>query len=870
MTLRQGVPLGPYEIMAPIGAGGMGEVYKAKDPRLDRLVAIKVLPEHLAKHPESLARFEREARAVAALNHPNITGIFDLGNEGDTVYAVMELLEGETLRDRLKSGPLSPRLATELAIQLAQGLAAAHEKGVVHRDLKPENLWITTEGRLKILDFGLAKQLPTFTASGASALPTEAMEAGPHTEKGMILGTLGYMSPEQVRGETVDARSDLFSFGAVLFELLTGRRPFARDTASDTMAAILRDDPPDVQDGSRPIPPGLRRIVDHCLEKLPARRFRDAQDLAFALENLSNASEGAAPSAAAPPSPPPPPRRRLGASLAAMAVLGAGLAGWLLRGGPAPLPTFRPLTLERGTLSAARFLPSATEVIYSARWAGQAERWYTRKLDQAGVQTIPGGEGPILSVTREGEVLALAEAFLTHGQLSGRLFSLPMVGGSPREWTEGAWGCDQGERAGDVACILGSYGGDIRIEWPLGRPIYHCLNALRAPRIQGDHLAVFQEKQGNVEEGVLQLIDRKGTVRELGALRGFTGLAWGPGGEEVWVSTYQRGESRILALDLKGRQRTLLQHAGRLELQDVDARGRVLAALHTYQRQTFARIEGESVDRDLGWLEAQATMGISADGTSALLANLGEWSLSEGSLYLRPLAGGPAQRMGMDGLRQPNLSPDGKWLSSFTTDPEFSLVIAPTGPGATRRFPLPGMENGDIGAYFIPGAQQALIWGSINRGAFAGYLLDLGTGKTRQITRTGISTFLFQSPCSPDGQWLALFDGTQSAHGVNPIVVMHPDGTGERTYTWLKRGEAISAWGADSASLIVWDRNRIPAAVVRVELATGRRTPVAQLMPTDPAGVPGIQGFFPSRDGRRYAYNLVRKLSQLYTIEGLK
>ncbi|HJV23529.1 MAG TPA: serine/threonine-protein kinase, partial [Holophagaceae bacterium] len=191
MTLRQGVPLGPYEIMAPIGAGGMGEVYKARDPRLDRLVAIKVLPEHLAKHPESLARFEREARAVAGLNHPNITGIFDLGREGDTVYAVMELLEGRSLRAVLQEGPLAPRRATELAIQMAQGLAAAHEKGVVHRDLKPENLWITHEGRLKILDFGLAKQVTSLGPGSHSFLPTEAMSLGPNTEKGMILGTLG-------------------------------------------------------------------------------------------------------------------------------------------------------------------------------------------------------------------------------------------------------------------------------------------------------------------------------------------------------------------------------------------------------------------------------------------------------------------------------------------------------------------------------------------------------------------------------------------------------------------------------------------------------------------------------------------------------
>ncbi|HET8901626.1 MAG TPA: serine/threonine-protein kinase, partial [Holophagaceae bacterium] len=253
MSLQAGTKLGPYEILGPLGAGGMGEVYKAKDARLDRLVAIKVLPEHLAKNPDSLARFEREAKAVAALNHSSITGLFDIGREGETVYAVMELLEGESLRARLMQGPLSPRLAAELATQMAHGLAAAHDKGVVHRDLKPENLWVTSDGRLKILDFGLAKQLPSFVSGAGSLVPTESMPSpGVHTEQGAILGTMGYMSPEQVRGETVDARSDIFSFGVVLFEMLTGKRAFARPTAADTMAAILKEDPPDLDETSRP------------------------------------------------------------------------------------------------------------------------------------------------------------------------------------------------------------------------------------------------------------------------------------------------------------------------------------------------------------------------------------------------------------------------------------------------------------------------------------------------------------------------------------------------------------------------------------------------------------------------------------------
>ena len=868
MTLASGSRLGSYEILSPLGAGGMGEVWKAKDMRLDRFVAVKVLPEHLSKHPESLARFEREAKAVAALNHPNILGIHDFATQGDTTYVVMELLEGESLRTRLEQGPMTPRKATELAIQMAQGLAAAHEKGVIHRDLKPDNLWITKEGRLKILDFGLAKQMVGMGAGSDSFQPTAAISPGHHTEQGMILGTLGYMSPEQVRGEAVDARADIFSFGAVLFEMLTGKKAFARQTASDTMAAILRDDPPEMEGTGKPIPLVLRHIIDHCLEKAPERRFRDSHDVAFALENLSS-SEASAP-ITAPFAPQNRRTTRIWAILALLLMAGAALAGWFLRGGPPALPTFTPLTQGRGTLSAARFLPNSSEIVYSARWAGQPEQWFTRRLDQSGVQTVPGSEGPILSVTREGEVLGLADAYLTHGQMTGRLFSLPVAGGSPREWTEGAWGCDQGARSGDVACILGSYGADIRIEWPLGHQVYHCLKTLRSLRIRGDQLAVFQEKQGNVEEGVILLIDRNGSAREVGTLDGFTGLAWGPGGDEIWVSTYHRGQSEILALGLKGRRRSLLHHAGRLELQDVDARGRVLVALHAYQRHTFVRTQGESVDRDLGWLDAQAAMGITADGKTALLANLGEWSTTEGALYLRPLSGGPAQRLGLEGASQPTLSADGKWVATFMQEPEFSLVVAPTGPGPARRFPMPGMAGGDEQAFVYPDGQRAFLWGSFNRGPFGVSLLDLKTGKLNQGTVGGVSVFLFETPCSPDGQWLALIDGNKIENGANPIVILHPDGSLARTYTWLRRGEAISGWGPDSASLIVWDRNRLPALVERLDLTSGRRTPLLKLSPLDPAGVSGIQGVFLSQDGKRYAYNTVSKLSQLYLIRGLK
>ena len=286
MPLTPGSRLGPYEILAPIGAGGMGEVYRARDPRLGREVAIKVLPASFSADADRLRRFEQEAQAAGVLNHPNIIAVYDIGTHDGAPYVVQELLEGETLRAVLAGGRLSPRKAIDYALQIAHGLAAAHEKGIVHRDLKPENVFVTTDGRVKILDFGLAKLTHTEERGQATNLPTAT--AG--TEPGVVLGTLGYMSPEQVRGKPADARSDIFSFGAILYEMLSGKRAFHGDSAADTMSAILKEDPPDLSVTNQNISPGLERIVRHCLEKNPEQRFHSAHDLAFDLEALSGLS----------------------------------------------------------------------------------------------------------------------------------------------------------------------------------------------------------------------------------------------------------------------------------------------------------------------------------------------------------------------------------------------------------------------------------------------------------------------------------------------------------------------------------------------------------------------------------------------------
>src|ERR1700735_3971025 len=283
MVLTGGIKLGPYEIHTLLGAGGMGEVYRARDTRLDRTVAIKVLPAAFARDPERLRRFQQEAQAIAALNHPNILAIHDFGEHEGSPYIVTEFLEGETLRERLRPGAMIVRKAIESAELIARGLAAAHDKGIVHRDLKPENIFITRDGRMKILDFGLSKLVRPESTADAATLASQ-------TEPGVMLGTVGYMSPEQVKGQNADQRSDLFSFGAILYEILSGNRAFHGETSVETMSAILREDPPDLTATNQIVPPLLERIVRHCLEKNPEERFQSARDVAFALGNLSGSS----------------------------------------------------------------------------------------------------------------------------------------------------------------------------------------------------------------------------------------------------------------------------------------------------------------------------------------------------------------------------------------------------------------------------------------------------------------------------------------------------------------------------------------------------------------------------------------------------
>ena len=597
MRLQPGAVVGPYQITAHIGSGGMGDVYRARDPKLQRDVAIKVLPEAFAADPDRLARFEREALAVAALSHPGILAIHDFGRADGVAYAVMELLEGETLRHRLDASPLPARRAIEVASQIARALAAAHGKGIVHRDIKPENVFLTSDGRVKVLDFGLAR-LDAASAAGQTTVSTATRL---DTAAGVVLGTAGYMSPEQVRGGTIDHRSDIFSLGVVIYEMLAGARPFRGDSAVETMNAILTQDPPPLAIADASLGPAIGGLVEHCLEKDAGARFQSAQDLAFNLEALrgrSNRSSGPAAAQAGVPA-----RRRwlvpMVAVAATMLVAGAFVGARFWQSAPAAKPlTFFRLTYDTGTLWSARFAPDGQNVVFAAAWNGKPIRTYLSRTDRLGASPLSLPDASLLSLSSTGELaVSLGHAF--DGWIGeGTLARAPILSGAPRALVEHVREADWAPDGSDLA-IVRRVGAMERLEFPLGKVLYQTpgyISHIRFSR-DGTRIAFADHPLYSDDNGDLAVVDLAGTKRTLATgFQGLRGVCWSPDDTEVWFTAGSNAPYSgvvLRASTLAGRVRTILSLPTDWRLLDVGTDGRALMSSELVVRQ----IERWSDDR---------------------------------------------------------------------------------------------------------------------------------------------------------------------------------------------------------------------------------------------------------------------------------
>ncbi len=856
MSLAPGVRLGAYEVGSLLGSGGMGEVYRAHDGRLGRDVAVKVLPAAVAGDEERLRRFELEARAAGALNHPNVLAIHELGRHDGVPFVVSELLEGETLRARLQQGTLAPARAVDFALQVARGLAAAHERGIVHRDLKPENLFVTRDGHVKILDFGLAKLETDLAGMGLDGAPT--MTRG--TTPGSVLGSVGYMSPEQVRGQPADHRSDIFSLGAILYEMLAGRRAFRGDSAVETLNAILKEEPAELSSSGRLIPPALERVVRHCLEKRPEDRFQSARDLVFDLEALSGlAGSGSGVAVAVSP---PARRRRWRRLLAAAGLLAGGtvcfLAGRDSGAGGGRLLDFRQVTFRRGTLAAARFAPDAGTLLYSAAWDGEGGDVYAGRLDAPDARSLSLPGALLMGVSTQGEMLVLQRR--PAGTLLGRV---SLSGGAVRPIAENVAWADWTRDGSEVAVVpIGAQG---RIEWPAGTQRVEVEGRVSYPRLSpdGQRLAYFEHPYFGDDRGALAVVDREGERTLLSEGWGsLQGLAWSPDGREVWFTGARSGaRSELFAAGPGGRLRRLANAPGRLVLHDVAADGRVLLSQDGVRSDIVALAPGATEERVLSWHDLSTATDLSADGRLILFSESGEAGGSRYGVYLRGTDGSPAVRLGEG--RAFGLSPDGRWALTAPLEAEGArLVLLPTGAGQPRDVDAQGLERCQWAGWF-PDGKRLLLLGNEPGRPLRMFALDLQGGRPEPITPEGVGTSL--ETVSPDGRSLVAF---RLGSGEALLV---PLGGGEpRPVPGLARGEIALRWSSDGRSLYVAvDGGKLPREVALLELATGKRRPWRTIEPLDPAGVLGLNGLLPTADGRGYVYNARRTLSSLFLVEGL-
>ena len=865
MALQPGSRIGSYEVLSPLGAGGMGEVYRAHDSHLGRDVALKTLPEAFISDPERVARFEREARILATLNHPNIATLFGFERQGGLLALVMELVEGETLHEYLQRAAVPGRglpLADVIGIarQIVHALDAAHEKGIVHRDLKPANVKLTADGVVKVLDFGLAKAV--VPDSSGEQTGTHMLSPG-ETQPNAVMGTAAYMSPEQARGLLLDRRTDIWAFGCVVFEMLGGRPVFARRTLSDTIAAVLTSE---VDWSVLPanLPPALRQLLGRCLQRSTKARLRDIAD---ALPFLDEAATPAPSSSGAPMPPVAVPargvsRRALLTSSAAVGLLGAGIGATFAqpRREAVAWPSYQRLTFRRGMIRTARFAPDFQTVLYGAVWDSDVCRVYTVRPD--GPESTAVGLPPAtpLAVSVTGE-LALGLGTHRRGIMTyGTLAQVPMIGGAPRELQEQVKYADWTADGRDLAIVRGVGDRDV-LEFPAGNVIAEPpgpggFSFVRvSPR--GDAVAAFELDHAAWLSGKVVIVDRSGARRATSA-RYFNvfGLAWR--GDEVWFTAADELpllRNTVYAMDTSGTVRIVARVPGNTSLHDIAPDGRVLIARTDDRGGITVRTPGSSTERDLSWLDAATLADLSPDGNRALFCETGVGGGSKGSVYLRGTDGSPAVRLG-DGIAQA-LSPDGRWAIARTAAPHLDLI--PTGAGTSRRLERPGLTL--VAARWLPDGGRVVVRAHASDRAERLYVIDVNGTTVTPITSEGLAVDRAGWACSPDGSLVAV--STPNGPELFPI-----GGSSSRRVPSTTSRSRVVGWIA--TGLLISDDPLAGGQVDRVDLATGRRDTWADLQPQDPAGIMSLDlsMLVTTPDGRGYGYTWHRATSDLFLVRG--
>jgi Tol biopolymer transport system component len=847
MPLTAGTRLGAYEILAPLGAGGMGEVYKARDTSLGRDVALKIIPGVFAADPDRLRRFVLEAQAAAALDHPNIVAIHQIGQHDGAPFIVSELLKGATLRERMRDGLVPLRKALDYTIQAARGLAAAHDRGIVHRDLKPENVFVTDDGRVKILDFGLAKLTPPNAATGDSTMEIQ-------TGAGTVLGTVGYMSPEQVRGQVVDARSDLFSLGAMLYEMLAGRRAFQRHTTADTMTAVLQEDPPEIGTAERPMPPLLERVVKRCLEKAPQERFQSARDLAFALEDVTSVStpHGTIPGERRPASRRPLTSAALVAVVLALAAAGA-LWSRLGRATTTSHPTFQRLTFRRGALLTGRFAPDAKTIVYGAAWDGSLPEVYAVTADGPESRSIGQPKTDLYAVSSTGELALSLRTGDPFPPRAGVLARMPVLGGAaPREVHSGVefadWAPD-----GSLAVTLDTGVGD-RLEYPIGTMLYEREASIHQVRVSPDGaLVAFEEAETATDSIAVVDKARKKTTITTGWIE-IAGLAWTADGSEIWFGGHRKDLGwGLFAVTRDGRERLLLGSPGPVSLKDLAKDGRVLMSRESRESGIRYMPPGGGEERDLSWLDSSRVGSLSSNSRQLLFSETGAAAGFGGAVYLRKTDGSPAARLG-DGSAVA-LSPDGRL--AMTVLHGNSVVLLPTGAGTPKTLKGNFVRVYSAGGWLPDGS--GVVFGGIEPKHDPRVYVQKIDGDPRAISGEGL---LAGAALSPDGRRFA------TVLDRKPIIIDVERGTAEPQPA-IPEGYQPVAWAADGRSLFI-EKGDIAAALARYDLASGAVTPWKTLLPSDRAGVMSVDTISITPDERSYAYTYTRRLSELYLVTGIK